>query len=169
MAEAQKDAEAKPITASQEPKRKKPSKRVLLIGGLVFLVLLGAGSFFFLSPRLKGGKSPTGPQKSAAAEKAGHLYALEPFLVNLADSEASRYLKIRMELESSEAKPHEEYEKKLPQIRDALLSLLASKTYQEVLDSEGKRKLKDEVLGRLNPLLSHFKLKKVYFTEFVVQ
>ncbi len=169
MADVQKEREAKPATAPQEPKPSKGGKKRILIVGLALVVLLGAGSFFFLFPRLKGGKAATAPQKASAVEKPGHLYPLEPFLVNLADAEASRYLKIRMELEGSETKPDEEYEKKLPQIRDALLSVLSSKTYQEVLDSEGKRKLKDEVLSKVNPLLTHFKFKKVYFTEFVVQ
>jgi flagellar protein FliL len=169
MADVQREAEAKPPTVSQKPNGKKGRKKIILIAALGLVVLMGAGSFFYLFPRLKGGKGPNPAQKSAAAEKPGHVYALEPFLVNLADPEASRYLKIRLELESNETKPDEEYEKKLPQIRDALLSVLFAKTYQEVLDSEGKRRLKDEIISKVNPLLSHFKFKKVYFTEFMVQ
>jgi flagellar FliL protein len=94
---------------------------------------------------------------------------MEPFIANLADSNQPRYLKIRISLESKEIKVNEEYEKRLPQLRDMILTLLSSKSYKDISDSEGKNRLREEITSRLNQLLSSFQVKAVYFTEFMIQ
>lgn len=147
---------------------------LLLIVGLFFL-LGGLALFFFAPSLLPGSIRPQSSQHSGqggaspTVEKQGHLYSLEPFLVNLLDQDIPRYLRTRIELESSEAKANEEFEKRLPQIRDAVLTILANRKFQEVLDSEGKNKLKEEIRTKLNAHLRSFQIKKVYFTEFVAQ
>jgi len=94
---------------------------------------------------------------------------MDPFIVNLGDSERMRYLKVKLEIESSEGKSNEEYEKRLPQLRDTVLSLLASKTSKEIMDSDGKKTLRNEIVSRLNLLLKTFQIETVYFAEFVMQ
>jgi flagellar protein FliL len=117
-------------------------------------------------------ETPDKPEKKEEKknqEMAGHLYNLDPFMVNLVDTGKLRYLKIRMSLESSESKPNEEYDKRLPQLRDVILSVLAAKTQSDINDSQGKKKLKEELTNKLNTVLIQFKLKTVFFTEFVIQ
>jgi flagellar protein FliL len=119
-----------------------------------------------------GKKDPEKPEKDGDKKKegeGGHLYNLDPFLVNLADTGKMRYLKVRMILESSENKPNEEYEKRLPQLRDIVLSVLSTKTQNDISDSEGKKKLREELTEKLNTQLTQFKVKTLYFTEFVIQ
>ena len=94
---------------------------------------------------------------------------MDPFVVNLGDAERMRYLKVKLEIESSEGKSNEEYEKRLPQLRDTVLSLLASKTSKEIMDSDGKKTLRNEIVSRLNLLLTTFQIETVYFAEFVMQ
>jgi flagellar FliL protein len=94
---------------------------------------------------------------------------MDAFVVNLADTESPRYLKVKIDIESDSSKENEEYKKRLPQIRDAVLTILGSKTYKEIYDSEGKRKLKEEVILKVNQAVSGFKVKTIYFTEFVIQ
>jgi flagellar FliL protein len=74
-----------------------------------------------------------------------------------------------MSIESQEMKVNEEYEKRLPQLRDTILTVLSSKTYGEIADSEGKKKLREEIILKLNRLLRGFQVKTVYFTEFMIQ
>jgi flagellar protein FliL len=147
----------------------KKSKMRSIVGAAILLALL-TGVIFFLAPWILPGKSKeqvkAGPSEVGTH---GHIYDMEPFLVNLADPAQPRYLKIRVGLESSEAKANEEYGKKLPQLRDAILTVLSSKTFKDISDSEGKNKLKEEILSKVNPVLSHFRMKRIYFTEFVVQ
>ncbi len=153
--------------------KKKRLQRVIIIGSAV-LVLGFAGAVFFLAPGLipNPWRSKTQPQKEGKAalkETHGHLYSMDPFVVNLADTDSQRYLKIKIDLESNEAKPSEEYGKRLPQLRDTMITLLSGKTFQEINDLGGKNKLKEEMMAKINPFVSGFKIKAVYFTEFVVQ
>jgi flagellar FliL protein len=94
---------------------------------------------------------------------------MEPFLVNLMDPAQLRYLKITLHVESNQEKPNEEYEKRLPQLRDAILIILSSKNYKDIMDSEGKTSLREEIKTKMNQLLVDLKVQNIYFTEFVVQ
>lgn len=151
------------------PKRKGGRKLLLIIGTSV--IMLGAmGSLVIFIPGvipigLKGQKAP----QETSLVKQGYIYEMDHFIVNLAETEGPRYLKVKINLESQEPKPHEEYDRRLPQLRDSILTILSAKGYKEIYDSEGKRRLKEEIVSKANSLFSHVKVKTVYFTEFVVQ
>jgi flagellar protein FliL len=49
------------------------------------------------------------------------------------------------------------------------LTVLSSKSYGEISDSEGKMKLREEIISKLNRLLRGFQVKTIYFTEFMIQ
>jgi len=55
------------------------------------------------------------------------------------------------------------------QIRDTILLLLSSQSYAEISSMEGKLELKQSLLVRINQLLGGKKVRRLYFTEFVVQ
>ena len=164
----------KPESAPPQPK--KINKWVIVFLGLILLIGSGAGAIIFFAPgilpdsldflRVNG---PTKGGKEAAKKVQGHIYNMEPFIANLADQNQPRYLKIRISLESKEVKINEEYEKRLPQLRDSILTILSSKSHKEIFDSEGKKKLREEITSKVNQLLSSFKVKTVYFTEFMIQ
>jgi flagellar FliL protein len=148
----------------KSPKLKNSKILLLIVLGILLLLGGGGGWIFFLSPWkvTESGKKPE-------RETRNFIYKMDPFIVNLDDSERMRYLKVKLEIESSEGKSNEEYEKRLPQLRDTVLAVLASKTSKEVMDSEGKTKLRNEIAARLNQLLTTFQIKTVYFAEFVIQ
>jgi flagellar FliL protein len=160
----------------KDPSDAKPKKKksLLFIGAGLFLVIIAAvGGVFLFAPGLISKGSAEKGQGEGAGESTkgahGHVYTMDPFLVNLADPDQGRYLKVKIDIESTEKKPNEEYQQRLSQLRDNILTVLSGKRYQDIFDSEGKRKLKEEIISRLNPLVSHFKVKTIYFTEFVVQ
>ncbi len=146
-----------------------------MLGALVFLG--GGGWTFFFSPwHLVDGKTLIGLQSKKEADPAKpkpevrpHFYKMDPIIVNLNDTEKMRYLKIKMEIESAEAKANEEYEKRLPQLRDTILAVLTNKNSREILDSGGKEKLRGEMKDRMNGFLTTFKIQNIYFAEFVIQ
>ena len=162
---------------SQKPKK---SLKLLLIGGVSLAALLligGVVTFFFLSSsppgspekasfmgKIKGMVSGGGksPETSAAA-----IHKMDPFLVNLADPGQLRYLKVTLHVETPLA--GEEYEKRLPQLRDSVLSILSSKYFKDILTSEGKNVLREEIKEKMNQLLVETKVRNIYFTEFVIQ
>lgn len=106
---------------------------------------------------------------SPAPAPIGEVFALDTFIVNIEDHNRDRYLKLKTELEVSGSEVSEELRGRMPQVRDLILSLLGSKSFEEVRTIEGKNFLREEILLRLNALLIAGKVRRVFFTEFVVQ
>jgi flagellar protein FliL len=157
----------------QPQKPKKPIKWIILILAFVLLFGAGIGVILYWAPWKSQGNegtknSPSG-EKQTTGNKQGYLYKLDPFIVNLADPGALRFLKVKLDIESNDEKVKEEYEKRLPQLRDAVLMILSKKQYADINSSEGKEKLREEIKVSLNQLLETFKIKTIYFTEFVIQ
>ena len=120
----------------------------------------------------KGGKGGDGHgQANATAEQEGanSVVPLDPFVVNLADEGAQRYLKVTMKIEFLDSLPPPQFPGKQAQIRDLILTLLSSKSVGDVRTVEGKAQLRDEIIARVNRVLGDDKVKAVYFAEFIVQ
>ena len=144
-------------------KKPKSLKLYIILGASVLLLgAAGGGAWFFF---LKGKPAPP----PATAASIGHIYKMEPFLVNLADPGHPRYLKITIHMESNQEKPDGEYEKKQPQLRDALLTTLCTRHSKDLMASEGKAALREEIKGKVNQVLVNLKAQNVFFTEFVIQ
>ncbi len=105
----------------------------------------------------------------AHTEKAfiGKVVPLETFIVNLSGSKGRRIAKVNMELELEGEQIQEEIEKRKAQIRDIIIIILSSKTYDDVSAREGKDGLRTEVKDTVNAFLTKGKITNVYFTEFI--
>jgi len=58
---------------------------------------------------------------------------------------------------------------KLPVIDDNIITLLSSKSFEELYTAEGKEHLRNEIRDRINMALPGYTVISVYFTEFVVE
>ena len=54
-------------------------------------------------------------------------------------------------------------------LRDAILTVLGTRTIDELLTADGKTKLKQDILKSINASVPEIECKEVYFTEFLVQ
>lgn len=99
----------------------------------------------------------------------GDMHKLDPFVVNLNEPKGSRYLKTTIHLEMGDPELSMELERRSAQMRDVILALLTSKSSQELQALEGKFRLREELLSRINALLVNGTISRVYFTEFVIQ
>ncbi len=98
----------------------------------------------------------------------GLVLPLPPVTVNLADPNGRRYLKLGMEVEVN-SDVADELKAQNARIRDAVIMLLAGKTYGDVASPDGKVLLKAEIAARLNQILGAQRVVRVYLTDFVVQ
>jgi len=57
----------------------------------------------------------------------------------------------------------------MPKMRDTILTILSTKTAADITTNEGKEKLKEEILTRVNQFLPEEDAKEVFFTDFVIQ
>jgi flagellar FliL protein len=99
----------------------------------------------------------------------GPLYPLDPFTVNLRSDKGDVYLKITLNLELSLKELSNELDAKNAVIRDLIIRILSSKTYENFASDSGKEKVLDEIADRINAMLHDGYIKNVYITEFVVQ
>jgi flagellar FliL protein len=150
------------------------NKLIFLIVAVLLVVTLGlAGGFFMMWNKL----SALNTQANAAAiaqggqgqTTMGTLFPLDTFIVNLADQERNRYLRVTMDLELAVATDAQKLTERLPQIRDRILMLLPSKRFADISSTEGKTALRDEIISKLNGLFPGNVITDIFFTEFVVQ
>jgi flagellar protein FliL len=159
--------------ASQEAEPKKGLPLNLIIIGILVVCLAGGGFYVWKSGFISKltGKKEAAAEKKTESEKSeiGSMYELESFIVNLSGGTGNNYLKIKINLEMNKADLKTEMDKRLPQYRDAILSLLSSKTYVEVKTLEGKAQIRSEIMATLNQYLKTGKITNVYFSDFIVQ
>jgi len=163
MAKERKEEEPEEQGQEVEPKKKTNLKWIIII--LVTVTLVGAGAaagfYFFM------GKDVKKPQ--AALPVVLTIWPMEAFIVNIADTNGERYLKLVIQLEVSDRSIIPELEQLKPKLRDSILDLLTPKTYKDLMDLSGKQRLREDIAGRVNNILSKGKVTKVYFTDFVIQ
>lgn len=152
-------------------------KIIIIIAVVVVLAVVGgAVGLKFFAPGLLPGSAENTPEeeaepeeKEAGAAELGALKPLKPFIVNLADPAGRRYLKLNMTLELDTPEAVAEVDTRMPQIRDAILILLSSMRFEDIRSIEGKMRLRGQIIGRCNTILTAGKVKNVFFSEFVVQ
>ncbi len=151
------------------------SKTVLIIiisVAVLFMGMVGAGFFILWNKISQMPQNPAAVEEIPVEEEEnvmGPLYSLDTMIVNLADHGGKRYLRVTMALELSDPEAATTIESRLPQVRDAILMILPTKTYDEVGTTEGKIALRSEVMEKINSLMTKGRINNIYFTEFVVQ
>ena len=166
-----------------EPPKKKKKLLIIIAAAVVLVVVLaGAAAFFLMSKPAadKHAKADQGDEEVAAdgeegggkEEEQARIYEkLDTFTVNLADQES--YLQTEVQLLVADAKVQEKIKLHMPEVRDALIRLLSSKTAEELSQPEGKEKLAQEVQKAVNEVLGVKKaskgVKKVLFAAFIIQ
>lgn len=148
----------------------------MIVGALLALAVLGAVLFFLLDIRgkieeLVLGQDAERPPREVIyePERLGPLFSLETFIVNLADEGARRYLRVTMDLELEDARVSEQFAQRLPQIRDIILMILPEKNVRELQSATGRDELRREISDQINRLFQRQVVKRIYFTEFVIQ
>jgi len=94
---------------------------------------------------------------------------LGPFIVNLADDGARRYLRATLQLALRKESYKKYFGKIDPRMRDALLTLLSSQRTDQLLKPEGKEQLRKNIASQLNDILGKEVVDEVYFVDFLIQ
>jgi len=159
--------------SSEKPKSK---LKWIIVGALV--VALGGGGFAGWRVFSRGDQEKNGGAEASEASRSdrntmakGIVCPLESFIVNLRDQSGSgkRYLKTTIQLEVAGEENQQLVKDYEAQLRDTVLLLLSSQSYKEIRSLEGKLTLKQALLVSINQLLGGNKIRRLYFTEFVVQ
>jgi len=115
-------------------------------------------------------KEEKGKEGHEGAEKEESLMVpVDTIVVNLSGSNGRRYLKTKINLEAKDSDVKKLIETKSIQIKDRLISILSSKTLEEIDGLEAQENLRKEIKDAVDVVLKVEGVLQVYFTEFVVQ
>ena len=149
----------------------------IILAVVNMLVVVGVGAMIYLNQKKEAGQpkvdhiiageSEAQRKQREEPDFIGKLIPLEQFLVNLSGARGQKLVKVNMELEVSNDDVQKEIEKSKPKIRDIIIILLSSKSYEQVATAEGKDALREEIRDHVNLFLTKGQIKRVYFTEFI--
>lgn len=148
---------------------------IIIVAALVLLLGIGAAVYFLFLKKPPPEETEEQEQVemvAPAAEEAaeiGPMVNIEEFIVNIISEGENHYVKASLALELSGEETVEEVNKRMPQIRDAILLLIGNKTFEELQDLQGKKQLKAELKAKINAFLQTGRVKAIYLTDFVVQ
>lgn len=161
-----------------KPDKGKSKGSPLLMGMLLLntIVILGVG-YFLYAEKMKAIEAPSieplvdgasMDQKEGSMEAtSGYPVPLDYFLVNLAEDQGQKLFKVQMEFDVDSVDVQDEINKRMPQVRDIIIILLSSKTYNQISTPKGKERLKEEIRDTVNSFLTKGKINKVLFTQFI--
>lgn len=152
---------------TEKGKGKGSSKRgVVILLLCVFLALAGGSAAYHLFNPLRGQAQGDNGQAFTPAE---HEYIFDSFVVNLAEQDHRRYLKVTMTVTYHEEKLEEELTSRIPEIRNGIIDVLRSKTLEDVQKENSTIEIRKQVLQAVNLVIREGSIKEVYFTEFIIQ
>jgi flagellar FliL protein len=174
------------------------TKKLLMFGGFaVVAIALGVVLALFVLKPMKadsggdggtksaqvqsaGEKSKAGDAKSKAGERkrkkkkkegeeSSFIYTIKDIVVNPAGTGGTRFLSVSFAFELESAELQKEFEEREPVIRDALITVLSSKTVAQLTDPKQKEIVRYQIAKKVAKLLRTDELAGVYYTDFVLQ
>jgi flagellar protein FliL len=169
-------AEAAPATDPVAETPKKKSKLpMIIIAAVVACAAIGGGAFFFMSGN-KHEEAPKGKDAKSSVPKAPAVYVKldPPFVVNFEAKGVMRFLQITLEIMTRDPVTADKIKESEPVIRNDLLMLFGTQTYDSISTREGKEKLRSEAKDTVAKIVGREggeakKVEDLFFTSFVMQ
>lgn len=158
-------------TEQAKPAKKK-GKLPLILGAVGALAAVGGGAYWFMRPAPADATAEAQEAAAAHEEEAAGVLAFDPFVVNLADGEGSRFLKVTVQLVVPGAEAVAEIQEdavQMVRLRSDLLDLLSEQSSEELVTAEGKLALKEAIAERAAVVLEPHEVSDVLFSDFLVQ
>jgi flagellar FliL protein len=164
---------------TEEPKKGGKKKLYIIVAAALILLLAGGGSAYYflvfkpqqeeLRKKEEASKAESLIRPVPEEANIGPMVEIKEFVVNIIGADATHYVKASLSLELDREQTKDEVNKRMPQIRDAILLLIGNKTFEELQDIQGKNQVKAELKNKINSFLKTGKVNNVYLTDFVVQ
>lgn len=151
----------------EAPRKSRKKLFVTLVLATVLVGGGGAGAWWWSSHAKPA-------HKEAEKKLPTQYFAMEPsFVVNLADTDAVRYLQADVQLATRDPETLKALEEQAPAVRNRLLLLFGQQTSDQLVQRSGKERLQDKALAEVKSVLKHEgasdKVDAVFFTSLVTQ
>lgn len=144
----------------------------LLIVVLAFVIIATVGSAFATYLIFRSNSEPQDPSAKASTkvEEMGPTFPIGEFILNLSSSgNVPRFIRTEIVLETSDKKVVAELEKRQPQVRDHFISLIRSRTAEQLSNEAGMELLRFEMMREVNKLVSKGEVTNIYFIDLIIQ
>lgn len=148
--------------------RSRAGKTLPIILAACVLVSVGAGVGVGMVLSKKAQASPAKEKKHEEVEPA-LVHSLGEMVVNLADTESLRYVKVTVAVGLKDKLDEEKLKEMSPIMRDSVINVLTRKTFKELHKAGGPAKAKEEILHEIEENAHGVVLTKVYFEGFAMQ
>ena len=170
MADDKKDAKKEEESKDGE----KPSKRSPLILVIVIINLLAVGGLgaymvLFQGPSQAQAAAPEEPAAVEGSTQYGPLVELTPLVANLNDEHIGHYIRVSMHLEVADEETKVQVEEALIPIRNRLVIYFSELTTEQTNASGARERIRGELVAAINEVLGAPKVRRVFYTDFVVQ
>jgi flagellar protein FliL len=128
-----------------QDKKNGKGKLFIIIGLMVALAGGGGGYYWYAKKAAEESDDSADTKGKKVVVKAPTFVALEPFTVNLSDTNAERMAQIAVSLQVSDQKVEESIKAYMPALRHDILKVISAKESKEILNSEGKDRLAAEI------------------------
>jgi flagellar FliL protein len=149
--------------------------KMLLMIMLVFNVLIAGGLGYQVVMGQRGhaaAKAPAGHEgndKEKASEKFGPLVEIGSLVANLGAPGSGHYIKLTLHVETTNEETKKHVESALVPMRNEALLYLSSVDPQALAGQDRLRVISEEIRKHLVELVGKENVKRVYFSEFVIQ
>lgn len=155
----------------ETPAKKKRSRLLIPLLAVLLASMTGAGAWY---GGLRNHPSVAiQPKPASEAKKTQTFVPLEPFTVNLQDTDRERFLQLAVVLEVNDGSAADAIKQKLPIIRSQILLLLSNKKSLELQGVAAKQALASEIIAQARqPLTAESAdkgIEQVHFSQFIVQ
>lgn len=99
----------------------------------------------------------------------GIYYKMGEFIVNIAHTEAQRFLKVVIVLELENKGTSGELARNNSSVRDEIVTTLSSKDFPQIESRSGKADLRRELIEAINSKLEKGKVINIFFEQFIAQ
>jgi flagellar FliL protein len=165
---------------------KKSSKKLFIIIGAVVLLLLAGGvpALYFLvlkkpPPAVEelevevpegdvGSIEGSGDELEIGEgeESLGAIVPFDTFVVNLPEG---KYIRVQLQVEFETLDVPSRFYSRMVPLRDGVISLLTQQVPEDLMTQKGKENLRTQIRGLMNDTLRKEEVRRVYFTQFVIQ
>jgi|LSQX01.3.fsa_nt_gb flagellar FliL protein len=141
----------------------------------IIVVLLGAIVGYCMVAQKAPGTESEAHEEGEPRETKGNRteigpeFAFDAFIVNIAGTNNHRFLKCIMSVEFDDKAGVAEAAAKAALLRDSIIDVLSSKTLEELEPGEPRGVLRSELVSTVDEQIEKASVKRVFFSEFVIQ
>ncbi|MBM6772124.1 flagellar basal body-associated FliL family protein [Ligilactobacillus agilis] len=152
--------------------KKKGNKLVLILAFILLAAAFGFGGSYLANKYILPKKAEAAKNDKTTISKDEVLVPISKFVVNLSGNSNNNYQYIRLKVSClvADKDASENLTKSMPLVRDSIISVLNSKTANDLLDAnEGINNLKTAIKDKINQEYGQTIVKQVYITDLVIQ